>query len=144
MASQLVSGPAGGGKSQTVAALRRAATVPTIVADFTALYVALTGDVRGPDGRYPLRDERLLQITEALRREVIDLALRFELDVLATNSDGAQARRDELLRRLGPDATERVIDPGREVVEGRLADPVTGQLSPECATATDRWYGRIA
>ena len=34
-----------------------------------------------------------------------------------------------------------VIDPGRSVVVARLADAVTGVLSPSCSAVVDRWYG---
>ena len=48
----LVEGPAGGGKSQHVDELVEAGTVQ-VVADTTALWVALSGVKRGADGRYP-------------------------------------------------------------------------------------------
>lgn len=143
MAGTLVSGPAGGGKSQLIAALRGAAGTTVVLADFQALYVAITGDVRGPDGKYPLRDESLLPLVEYLRRVLIRQATERGFDVLATNSDGNPERRRELLEALGPGSTERIVDPGREVVRARLADPVTEDLSPECSSAIGRWYDRL-
>lgn len=143
MASVLLSGPAGGGKSQLARRLWEAATRATIIVDFQSLYAALTGDERGPDGRYPLRDEALLPTVEYLRRAALTAARQRDLDVVATNSDGDPERRAVLLGLLGAGAVERVIDPGRDVVTARLSDPATGALSDECADAIDRWYGRL-
>ena len=64
--------------------------------------------------------------------------------MIATNSDGDPARRAFLLGQLGTGALERVVDPGRDIVAARLADPSTGELSDECGDAIDRWYGRLA
>ena len=140
MAGLLLSGPAGAGKSQIAAALVAEATRPTVVADFQALTVAVLGHVRQPDGSYPKRPAWALPLIERLRRTVIDDATARELDVIATNSDGAPARRAFLLDRLGPGSVERVIDPGRAVVEARLTDAVTGILDEECSQAIGRWY----
>ena len=104
---------------------------------------ALTDVERGRDGRYPLRDERLLPLTEYARRAIITGAVAREIDVIATNSDGDPERRAFLLSTLGAGATERIVDPGRDVVAARLADPATGDLSPECDAAIRRWYGRL-
>ena len=143
MPNKLLSGPAGAGKSQEAAAQRAAAEGVTVLSDFQSLYAALTGDQRGPDGRYPLRDDRLLPITERLRREVIDAARESGIDVIATNSDGDPARRSALLDRLGPGATEQIIDPGEDEVRRRLSDRRTRTLSKECNRAISRWYGRL-
>ena len=143
MARILLSGPAGAGKSQLARRLRDEAPTPAVLADFQSLYAAITGDVRGPDGRYPLRDDQLLPTVEYLRRALITAAVARELDVIATNSDGDAARRAFLLSQLGEGATERVVDPGRDVVAARLADPETGVLSGECDAAIGRWYGRL-
>ena len=143
MPNVLLSGPAGAGKSQVAREERLRSAEPAVIADFQSLYAALSGDVRGPDGRYPLRDERLLPITEGLRLTVIAFAVQRGLRVIATNSDGDADRRADLLRRLGPDSRERIADPGRDVVTARLADPATGDLSPECDQAIGRWYDRL-
>ena len=139
----LISGPAGAAKSQTARRLRLEANEPTIIADFQAIYAAVSGDVRGPDGRYPLRDERLLPITEYARRAVIGAARERGLGIIATNSDGDPGRGVFLLRELGAGAVERILDPGRDIVEARLSDPETGELSPECDAAIGRWYGSV-
>ena len=51
-------------------------------------------------------------------------------------------RRAFLLGQLGAGATERIVDPGRNIVEARLSDPETGVLSSECDSAIGRWYSR--
>ena len=97
---------------------------------------------RGRDGRYPLRDERLLPLVEYTRRAIIGGAVARDIDVIATNSDGDPERRAFLLSALGAGATERIVDPGRAIVEARLSDPLTGELSIECHGAVNRWYSR--
>ena len=143
MASVLVSGPAGAAKSALARQLLAESSELAAIADFQSVYVALTGDIRGRDGRYPLRDERLLPLTEYVRRAIIMGAVDRDIDVIATNSDGDPARRAFILGALGAGAVERVVDPGRNIVEARLSDPVTGELIGECGDAINRWYGRI-
>ena len=142
MANVLLSGPAGAGKSALARRLREESNEPTVIADFQSLYAALTGDVRGPDGRFPLRDERLLPTTEYLRRAVVSAAVVRGIKVIATNSDGSDARRKFLLEQLGPGSTERIIDPGVVIIRARLSDPETGVISDECESAAQRWYSR--
>ena len=143
MPSILLSGPAGAAKSALARRLLAESTELAAVADFQAVYAAITGDLRGPDGRYPLRDERLLPLTEYVRRAIITGAVARDIDILATNSDGDPARRQFLLDQLGPGASERIVDPGRAIVAARLSDPETGDLSSECGSAISRWYGRV-
>ena len=143
MPSLLLSGPAGAAKSALARRLLRESPELATIADFQAVYAALTGDLRGPDGRYPLRDERLLPLTEYVRRAIITGATARDIDVIATNSDGDPARRAFLLEQLGSGAKERIVDPGRTVVSARLSDPQTGDLSDECDAAIDRWYGKV-
>ena len=141
MASILISGPAGASKSAL--ARKLLAELPlAIAADFQSIYAALALVERDPDGRYPPRDPRLLPIVEYVRRAILTGALSREIDVIATNSDGDPARRKFLLGSLGAGATERIVDPGIEVVSARLADPVSGELSEDCAAAIGRWFGR--
>ena len=143
MSGILLSGPAGSSKSALARKLLQENPGLAAVADFQSVYVALTQIVRGPDGRYPLRDDRLLPLTEYVRRAIITGAVARDIDVIATNSDGDPARRQFLLSQLGPGATERIVDPGEDVVSARLSDPLTGELSIECDEAVGRWYGRI-
>ena len=140
MPSILLSGPAGAAKSALARRLLAENPALAAIADFQAIYAALTGDIRGPDGRYPLRDDRLLPLTEYIRRSIITGSLARDIEVIATNSDGNPARRQFLLGQLGDGATERIVDPGREIVAARLSDPETGILSTECDAAISRWY----
>ena len=142
MASILLSGPAGGAKSQLAVELIKNGTGPTITADFQSLVVAMLALRRGPDGRYPIRPEWILPLAEYTRAAMVTGAINREIDVIFTNSDGNPERRDFLLTKLGPGATERIVDPGIDVVKARLADSITGDLEPECEQAIGRWYGR--
>ena len=135
-----------GGKTQEAQRLLRAATAPMVAADFQALLVALTLLERDPStGRYPPRLESqaswLLPLTEAIRQTVITFAQERGIDVVATNSDGSPARRAYLLSRLGVGATERILNPGYDVVTQRLSNP-DGTLSDQCAEARGRWFDR--
>ena len=136
----LLSGPAGAGKSALARRILAEADGPMIAADFQAIVAALLLQERGADGLYPIRPEWVLPIAEYTRRAVIGAAVDRDLPLVATNSDGDPARRRFLLSRLGEAAAERVVDPGRAVVEARLADPMDGALSNECKGAVDRWY----
>ena len=141
MAGVLLSGPAGGGKSQLARELLRSSNEPWIAADFQAIVAALLLQERGPDGKFPLRPEWILALTEYVRQAVITGARGRELNIVATNSDGDPARRSFLLGLLGEGATERIVDPGQAVVVARLTDTVSG-LSDDCRQAIDRWYRR--
>ena len=140
----LLSGPAGGGKSQLARRLLREANEPTVQADFQSIVVALLGLERGPDGKFPVRPEFVLPLAEYTRQAVFRGARSQEISVIATNSDGDADRRHFLLQKLGPGSVERIVDPGIEVVSARLADPETGSLDPECEKAIGRWFGRVA
>ena len=134
MASILISGPAGAGKSQEAKRRRDAATAPTVVADFQSLVVAMLQQTRGPDGKYPGRPEWILPMAEATRRFVIQEARRRQIDVIATNSDGDPGRRRFLLDMIGPadDAGEIIVDPGETEVSQRLIDQRTKRVSVVC------------
>ena len=142
----LLSGPAGAGKTQEARRLLREAVGPMVAADFQALLVALLLLERDPEtGRYPARLDSqaawLLPMTEAIRQTVITFAQERGIDVVATNSDGSPDRRNYLLSRLGVGATERIVDPGFDVVTQRLSNP-DGTLDEQCVEARDRWYSR--
>ena len=75
----LLSGPAGAAKSQRAIEIRRERQRNyelAIIVDFQSLYAAISGDVRGLDGRYPLRDERLLGTTVEYMRQALITAAR--------------------------------------------------------------------
>ena len=144
MPNVLLSGPAGGGKSQAARDAAAAVAGPAVIADFSAIYNALKLAQRGPDGKYPDRPtpDPLLPLTESIRQRTILMAVERDVAVIATNSDGRPARRAYLLGLLGPGATERIVDPGRSVVSARLAGP-GGGLSEACTAAVDRWYRNV-
>ena len=141
----LISGPAGSGKTAEARRVLEATNEPTVAADFQTILAALTLLEREASGRFPPRRESqaswLLPLTEYLRMSIIGAAQERGIDVVSTNSDGSPERRALLISRLGPGATERVIDPGIEVVTERLS--VDGALSEGCNTAILRWYGRV-
>ena len=145
MAGLLISGPAGAGKSAAAREVLAARLGLTVLADFQSLYAALLLLVPDPEtGRYPERDPDdayLLPTAEYLRRAIITTARTRGLFVVVTNSDGSPTRRAELLDLIGDGATERVINPGLDVVRRRLS--VNGVLSQQCADAVDRWFGRL-
>ena len=143
MANLLVSGPAGAGKSAVARLRRREMDQPAVLADFQSVYVSLTGDVRDADGNFPERSANLLPLVERERQRIIRDAVEAEIGIVATNSDGAQARREYLLGILGPDALEEIIDPGIDIVTARLSDPATGSLSDSCGRAISHWYSRL-
>ena len=134
MASNLlISGPAGGGKSQEARRLLAAAVVPTIMIEFQDLYASVLGIRRDPEtGRYPPpgRPQDAFASTDGgVPASGGDHGrITQELDIVLTNSDGNADRRAFLLGRLGGAASETVIDPGISVVTERLS--VEGTLDP--------------
>ena len=144
MPNYLISGPAGGGKSAAARELATELPQPVII-EFQEIYAALLGLLRDPStGRYPPREETdgyAMPVAEYVRRSAITVAVENDLDTIVSNSDGNPARRQQLLGLLGPGATERIIDPGRDEVVRRLSDPITNILSPSCDSAISRWFG---
>ena len=140
----LISGPAGSSKSAVARQIIADDPGLVVQADFQSIHSAVSGSVRDPStGLYPGARRRLNPLTEYVRRAVITGAVARDIRVIVTNSDGDPERRAFLLEQLGAGATERVVDPGREVVRARLSDSITGQLSGACENAVDRWYGRL-
>ena len=142
MPGLLISGPAGAGKSAIAREALAGAAGPAVAADFQSIVVALLLLERGADGLYPVRPDWVLPLAEYVRRAAITGAQNRDLFTVLTNSDGSAARRAQLLDLLGDGATERIVDPGRDVVSARLSDPATGDLSDECDGAINRWYAR--
>ena len=130
-----VLGPAGAGKSQYIDRERRPGDV---VIDYTLLWAALTMARRGPDGRYPERgdDDPSLPLVSAVKGFAVAEAVKRELAGYVTSS--ARSDIGRLESRTGRPAV--IIDPGREVVEGRLRDPESGEISAACSVAMGRWY----
>ena len=143
MPNLLISGPPGAGKSSVARLRRREMFQPAVLADFQSVYVSLSGDVRDDNGDYPERDPNLLPLAERERQRIIRDAVEMEIGVVATSSDGAQARREYLLGILGPGAVEEIVDPGLDIVTARLSNPATGSLSDSCSSAISRWYSRL-
>ena len=102
-----------------------------VVVDFTRLWAALGGHELGPDAGDPL-----VPLVSALHAVAVSMAVERGYDGFVTTASRAQV--DGLEARTGQKAV--VLDPGEDVVRTRLADPVTGELSPECADAIGRWF----
>lgn len=140
----LLRGPAGGGKSQRIRAMLDDGELDA-EADFTRLHVAISGAERDADGKYPPRrdDDPLVALSAYLKAVVVREALRrgFRLAVTTSDSDEAEVDRwRDVAAEAGAAYRVQTIDPGRAVAAARLADPETGELGAECATALARWY----
>ena len=137
MALTIIRGPAGAGKSGYIERERKPGD---LLIDYTAIYVALAGVTRGPDGKYPIRESHdpLLGIVSAVKAYAIAEAARRELAGFVTTSSSS-AGEIERLRELGADGPVVTLDPGEAVVRARLAGD-DGELSEQCRLALARWY----
>ena len=138
----LIQGPAGGAKSQVAAEMLEAGEVQ-VLADTTALWAALSGVQRGPDGKYPVRQDDDLALAVALYVQAVAVRRGLEAgtDVgVTTSRRGQEARWQEIADSIQTQFAVRTIDPGEDVVRERLAEP-DGTLSDPCAKAIARWYG---
>ena len=138
----LIEGPAGAGKSQ-VAADMIAAGEAAVLADLTELWAAVRAMRRGPDGRYPVRDDDDPAIRSGLaaylRAAAVRQALREGLDVVVTaGTPDMAARWAAVAEEAGAGFSVQTVDPGEAVVRERLA--VDGALDPQCEKAVARWY----
>ena len=143
----LIEGPAGGGKSQHLRNMLDDGALDVAI-EFTPIWASLRGYRRGADGHYPVRldDDRTAAIAGGMMHAGTRLALRAGLRTGVTT--GSSGRAESFAEIAADELAEfdvRTIDPGREVVERRLAaafpDPETGGLRTECAAALDKWYG---
>lgn len=139
----LIEGPAGGGKSEVLRELLAAGEVD-VAADITAMWTAVGGYERDPaTGKYPVRAENdpALHMARYLQTVAAGFALRegYKIAVTTSQRDRVERWRSVANRHDSP-LSVRTVDPGREIVEARLADPVTGELSDECEAAIARWY----
>ena len=142
MSLLLIEGPAGAAKSQLAAALLAAGEIE-VLADVTALWVALSGAVRGPDGLYPERldDDPALAVAQYSQVVAARRALDEGADVGVTTSRAGQVDRwREVADNAATPFILRTVDPGIAVVSSRLAG-VDGVLSAACRRAIARWYG---
>ena len=122
MALVIVRGPAGGGKSQYVERERRPGEV---LADFTAIYAAMSGATRGPDGKYPIRtdDDPLIPLAAWVKAAIVRQAAARQLNGYVTTSSGAPGEI-ERLRELGASDAEPVtLDPGEATIRARWPMP---------------------
>ena len=139
-----LAGPAGAGKSGRSRRMLAGGEADLLV-DFTALWAALGGHERDADGRYPVREDSdpLLPLAHPVRAFVVAEALRRGFRTLRTSSSSTDADADRATaKRHGAAYREITVDPGESVIRARLADPETGELSPQCSTAVRRWYRR--
>lgn len=137
----LIEGPAGGGKSEIAAELLESGAVD-VLSDITALWVALAGVVRGPDGRYPERqdDDPALAVALYLQAVAVRFALAQGHNVAVTTSRAGQVERwQEVAEDAGAAFSVRTVDPGRSVIVARLT-AADGILSEACRRAIERWY----
>ena len=137
----LIEGPAGGGKSGEARRAVREGAVD-VIADYTALWAAMLGIRRLGDGTYPIREPGeavssgfIFYMQRAVARSALRSGLRVAVttDRPGTAPDWAGIARDH---RAGFEV--RTVDPGRAVVERRLARG--GKLSPECSLRIQAWY----
>lgn len=140
----LLRGPAGAGKSQRAGEMLDAGEVD-VWADFTRLHVAISGAERGPDGRYPVRedDDPLVPLAAYVKAVVARQALLRGFRTVTTTSSSEEAEIDKartLASEAGAELTVQTMDPGEDVVRARLSDPASGELSPQCRRAMGRWY----
>ena len=119
-----------------------------LLADFTALYAAISAAERGPDGRYPERvtGDPLLPLVSYLKTTIARAGLHRDFRVLVTTSDSSDDEREKWADMADGERARFsavTVDPGESVVRARLmTDPNTGEaLSEECQKALRRWYG---
>lgn len=142
-----IAGPVAGGKSQ-VAQEMISAGEADLIADTSSVWAAIGAKVRGPDGRYPVRDDDdlLLPLALYLKITVARQGLERDLRVVKTSSTPTDLPRDRALAsEFGASFREIVVDPGEDVVRDRLRGE-DGDVSEACEQALGHWYrsgGRV-
>ena len=137
MPIQPIVGPAGSGKSQVVAAERRPGD---ILIDFTVLWAALTGAVRGEDGRFSVRedDDPSLPLVSAAYWFTLSEAVSRELSGFVTSASRANVERLE--RITGRKARVVDVKPGPLLARLSEVDGDGDYLDTACVSAVRRWY----
>lgn len=110
-----------------------------VLIDYTALWVALTGERRDENGRYPIRvsgDQRLAYVAGVWYSAVERAAFSGQRGYVTT----AKRDRVEEIQRLADTNRLQVVDPGEEVARGRLADLYGDAMPEECESALNGWY----
>ena len=142
MALTVIAGPPGSGKSGHVRSLLAAGEVD-VIADTTALWAALGNYERDPEtGRYPTRqdDDVALRLALYLQATAATFAAREGLNIAITTArKDQQSRWRTIAEDNGASFSYSEIDPGRAVVEQRLAQG--GRLETACEVAIAKYYG---
>ena len=158
----LLEGPAGSGKSQDAEELIRSGQFH-VLADLTALWAALRAMRRGPDGRYPIREDTDpgLELAQYIRAVAVRQGLSSGLNVVVTSATPDTAVKwAAIAEELGTQFQVRTIDPGQAAVREALAEEVPDGytledddeemprrggarrvLRAQCGRAVRRWYG---
>ena len=144
----LIEGPPASGKSAELRDLLDAGDLD-IGLEFTPIWAALKGYRRDPEtGHYPIRqsDDPAAPIAAAMMLAGLRVSLRNNLNVgVTTGTSGRVEKYRDIAADELAEFSVRTIDPGQDVVAGRLArsfpDPGTGGLRDECLDAMGRWYG---
>ena len=131
-----VVGPVGAGKSQYIEEERRPGDV---LVDFTLIYAALSGAVRGADGRYPERQDGdpLIPLAAALMAHALSEAVKRQLRGWVTTA--SRDKVQTLERITGEPAV--VLDPGDDTVIQRHYRKSDPSITMQCSQALGRWYG---
>ena len=130
-------GPAGSGKSQVVAAERRPGD---ILIDYTLIWAALTGAVRGEDGRFPVRedDDPSLPLVSSLYWFGLSEAVKRELNGYVTSASRANVERLEQV--TGVKARVVDVEPGPLLARLSEVDDDGEYLDGQCVAAARRWW----
>ena len=115
-----------------------------VLADFTAVYAAVTGVERDASGHYPVREssDPRIPVTAYLVGTITRQGLARGLRVVRTTSSSGRDVIDAseaLASEVGAEFRTETLDPGEAVARERLA--IGGQVSAACNQALARWYG---